>query len=168
MITNVLWRKKENNKDYYFNYKNPNEKDQALQFGNRMTIDAIEWNYKNKKYEISFAAKEFGDVLIEKDKIFIQYQTAEASFTAPNNIVIYTPTAEIEKVLTTPILPNGKKGGGFLQINKIISNKNNNLIREFENHLEVWVWEDERSPWIYHYFFNIDTYEFIFRLKSRY
>jgi len=152
MITNVLWRKKENNKDYYFNYKNPNEKDQALQFGNRMTIDAIEWNYKNKKYEISFAAKEFGDVLIEKDKIFIQYQTAEASF----------------KVLTTPILPNGKKGGGFLQINKIISNKNNNLIREFENHLEVWVWEDERSPWIYHYFFNIDTYEFIFRLKSRY
>ena len=168
MITNVLWRKKENNKDYYFNYKNPNEKDQALQFGNRMTIDAIEWNYKNKKYEISFAAKEFGDVLIEKDKIFIQYQTAEASFPAPNNIVIYTPTAEIEKVLTTPILPNGKKGGGFLQINKIISNKNNNLISDFEYHLDVLVLEDELSPWIYHYFFNIDTYEFIFRLKSRY
>ena len=52
MITNVLWRKKENNKDYYFNYENPNEKDQALRFGNRMAIDAIEWNYKNKKYEI--------------------------------------------------------------------------------------------------------------------
>ena len=120
MITNVLYRKKENNKDYYFNYENPNEKDQALRFGNRMAIDAIEWNYKNKKYEICFQLKEFGDVLIEKDKIFIQYQTAEASFPAPNNIVIYTPTAEIEEVLTTPILPNGKKGGGFLQINKII------------------------------------------------
>ena len=119
------------------------------------------------RYEICFLKKEFGDVLIEKDKIFIQYQTAEASFPAPNNIVIYTPTAEIEKVLTTPILPNGKKGGGFLQINKIISNKNN-FIREFENHLEVWVWEDERRPWIYHYLFNINTYEFIFRLRSRY
>ena len=107
-------KKRENNKDYFFNYENPNEKDQALRFGNRMAIDAIEWNYKNKKYEICFLKKEFGDVLIEKDKIFIQYQTAEASFPAPNNIVIYTPTAEIEKVLTTPILPNGKKGGGFL------------------------------------------------------
>jgi len=137
---------------------------------------AIEWQLmllngiiriRNMRYEICFLKKEFGDVLIEKDKIFIQYQTAEASFPAPNNIVIYTPTAEIEKVLTTPILPNGKKGGGFLQINKIISNKNN-FIREFENHLEVWVWEDERSPWIYHYLFNINTYEFIFRLRSRY
>ena len=52
-------------------------------------------------------------------------------------------------------------------MNKIISNKNN-LIREFENHLEVWVWENERSLWIYHYLFNINTYEFIFRLRSRY
>jgi len=98
MITNVLYRKKENNKDYYFNYKNPNEKDQALRFGNRMAIDAIEWNYKNKKYEICFLKKEFGDVLIEKDKIFIQYQTAEASFPAPNKQRLYYLMVKKEEV----------------------------------------------------------------------
>ena len=57
MITNVLYKKRENNKDYFFNYENPNEKDKALQFDNRMAIDAIEWNYKNKKYEICFLKK---------------------------------------------------------------------------------------------------------------
>jgi len=34
MITNVLYRKKENNKDYYFNYKNPNENQKKIPFIN--------------------------------------------------------------------------------------------------------------------------------------
>jgi hypothetical protein len=85
-----------------------------------------------------------------------------AKYPAPDSVVVYTPTVEVERVLTPPILPTGKKGKGFYQIGGV-PNYNNVHSKEYvDTYMEVSIWEREDSPWVYGYLVNVETYEFIF------
>jgi hypothetical protein len=168
MITNVLFIKKLNGKNYYFDYCNISGND-IIKFADQNNlnygIDGLEWIFDNKKYCLMFNGVEFADAVIHNNKIFIQYQSLQAKFPVPNNLVIYTPTGEIEKILSTPILPTGKQAAGFFQIGDLKYWKN--IPKGFENYLSIVVWEHERSEWVYQYFFNPETYEFVFGHRYR-
>lgn len=164
MITNILLQKIVNGNINYFQ-NTINEEDIAQRLGGRIAIDGIEWIFEHKRYELKFNGIEYGGNYIFGKKIFIRYQSPQAKFPAPNNLVIYTPTGEIERILSTPILPTGKQGAGFMQIGDLKGWET--IPKGFENWLSVWVWEHERSEWVYQYFFNPDTYEFVFGHKFR-
>lgn len=133
-------------------------------------INGLSWQSNDNEHFINFENKKVSQVYIpiEKNKIIILYQGISHSFPAPNNLVIYTPTGEIERILSTPILPTGKQGAGFLEIHGLENWDKNTIPEEFKNGLYVVIWEHERSEWVYSYYFNPDTYEFLFFNRSRY
>ena len=59
----------------------------------------------------------------------------------------------------------GKQGAGFFSIGDLSAWQN--IPKGFENYLSIDVWEHERSEWVYQYFFNPETYEFVFGHKYR-
>jgi hypothetical protein len=98
-------------------------------------------------------------------KLFLHYNGLSPTYPAPDSVVVYTPTGEVERVLTPPILPTGEKGKGFHQIGEV-PNYNNVHSKEYvDTYMEVKIWEREYSPWIYVYLVNVETYEFIFKYK---
>lgn len=169
MISNVFLLKEIDNEIYYFSYQNPNEQVKALQFGENKAISGIEWIYNNKKFVIKFKTNEFGRCYIHNDKIFIIYQTLESTFPPPNNLVIYNAIGKIEKILSPPISPLGEDVSGFLNIWDLNGNIIDFFIPEdFKKGVGVTVYEHIMSEWLYQFFLNPDTYEFLFfhRIKG--
>lgn len=162
MISNILYIKRIEGENFYFQYR-PNEKDEASRFGNRIGIDGLEWIYNHKKYGLLFSDFPYGDCCFLEEKLLVITDLDKK--TIGTDLVIYTPKGEVDKVLSTPILPTGKQGAGFMQIGDLKGWET--IPKGFENWLSVWVWEHERSEWVYQYFFNPDTYEFVFGHKFR-
>jgi hypothetical protein len=156
-----------NDENYYFHYRFPNEGDKASRFGNRIGIDGLEWIYEHKRYELQFKDKDGGrNLVIHNNKIFICYNGISPSFPAPNNLVIYTPTGEIERILTTPILPNGRKGAGFMELGSSRHYLEKDMMDD--KYLNVTVWAHEHSQWVDYYHLDTETLEFTFRHTGRY
>lgn len=120
-------------------------------------FDGIIWwhNGKEINIEIPLVSGDASHIYIYKEKLFLTYNGISHTHPAPDNLVVYNNNGEVERVLTTPILPNGMKAAGFLQM------------AVYEDRIEAWVWEAENSPWIYMYDLNIDTYEFTFLNRGR-
>ena len=156
---------------FYFDYINAWASIRSIAEENKVPcIDGITWIYNNEQYRLNIIKKEVAYIYIAKNKIFIQYNTVEAAkYPAPDNVVVYTPTGEVERILTTPILPTGEKGAGFYQIGAV-PNCNNVHSKEYvETYMEVSIWDHDNRPWIwiYVYLVKIETYEFIFKYKHR-
>lgn len=172
-ISNIFYIKKMNNVNYLFGFTTEprNSQSEFDKFADENNLnycyDGFEWIYENKRYELQFKYNDLAstNIVVHNNKIFICYNGVSPSFPAPNNLVIYKPTGEIEKVLSTPILPTGKQGAGFMQIGDLKGWET--VPKGFEDWLSVWVWEHQRSEWVYQYFFNPDTYEFVFGHKFR-
>jgi hypothetical protein len=155
-----------NGEMFYFDYINAWADIDSVAKSNKVPyIDGIAWIHDNKQYSVDIKREEgVYIVYIAKNKIFIQY-TGASKYPPPDNVVICMPTGEVERVLTTPILPTGEKGAGFYQIGGV-PNCNNVHSKEYvETYMEVSIWEREHSPWIYVYLFNVETYEFTFKYK---
>lgn len=175
-ISNIFYIKKMNNVNYLFGFTTEprNSQSEFDKFADENNLnycyDGFEWIYENKRYELQFKYNDLAstNIVVHNNKIFICYNGISPSFPAPNNLVIYTPKGEIEKVLSAPILPTGKQGAGFLEIHGLENWDKNTIPEEFKNGLYVVVWEHERSEWVYSYYFNPGTYKFLFFNRSRY
>jgi hypothetical protein len=152
---------------FYFDYINAWADIDAIARANKVPcIDGIAWIYNNQQYKIGIKREDGVYITyIAKDKIFIQYAGRTTKYPEPDSVVVYTPTGEVERILTPPILPRGEKGKGFYQIGGV-PNYNNVHSKEYvDTYMEVSIWEHEYSPWIYVYLVNVETYEFIFKYK---
>lgn len=168
MISDVLYKKEIDNKIYYFSCQNPNERVKALQFGDNIPISGIEWIYDNERYSLSFKANEFGKCHIHNDKIFIVYKSSTSDFSPPNNLVIYNAIGEIKKILSPPISPLGEEFSGFDNVWDLNNVINFSIPENFKKGVGVTVYEHIMSEWIYKFFLNPDTFEFLFFHRSKY
>lgn len=154
----------ENHKILYFDYINAYADLEQIAKSRVIPVpyfDGLEWIYNNRKFSIELKRAEVYEIWISRNKIFIHYLRKSIRFPAPDNLVVYTPTGEIERIISTPILPTGKKGGGIYQI----GGEEVSSGIEDKTHLKVTVWEHEDSWWVYDYLMDIDTYEFVFKVK---
>jgi hypothetical protein len=162
-----------NGEMFYFDYINACASIHSIAEDNKVPcIDGIAWIHNNKQYSMDMKREEGVDTMyIAKSKIFIQYTGKSSKYPAPNNVVVYTPTGEVERVLAPPILPLEEKGwgGGFDQIGGV-PNYNNVYSKEYlETYMEVNIWGEGKSIlWMYVYLLNVETYEFIFKYKYYY
>lgn len=172
-IHSVFYVKKKDNKIFLFDFLDGSREglSQVIKFSDEnnldYSIDGLEWVYKGVRYNLPFQKKDYANAVFNNDLIFVCYQLGSNSFTIPNNLVIYSPTVQIMRILPTPLLPNGKRAMGFFQVWKLES-KNISIPDNFKLGVGVTVGEHERSEWLYQYLFNPNTNEFLFINKFRY
>lgn len=168
-ISHILYVKKVDGEKYFFDFNGGTResRDRVDRFAHEnelnFSIDGLTWIYDHKQYELGFESKDFGDACFIGTKLFVSYNGRSLIFPPPDNLVVYSPTGEIDRIIPIPILPTGKKGGGVYQIGE----ERVSFGTKDENHLKVTIWEHEDSWWVYDYVMDIDTYEFVFKIRWR-
>lgn len=130
-------------------------------------FDGLIWNYKDKEMKLKLDEDVYCIYIhMYRHRIFMLFNGDSQHHPAPNNLVVYTPTGEIERILTTPILPNGRKGAGFMELGSSRHYLEKDMMND--KYLNVVVWEHEHSQWVDYYHLNTETLEFTFRHIGRY
>lgn len=169
MITNLnFFSTDSDNKKLVFEYFNSfADIDDLAKSCNVNAFDGIEWLSENKTSRIKFKGENVCQVYfaVESQKIFVLYEGISDTHPSPNNLIAFNSEGEIDRIFSPPYLPNGKRAAGFLQINDL---KGRAILKnEHTKDLEVVVWEDERSYFVYHYFLSPFTYILEFEKTSR-
>lgn len=104
----------ENDELLYFDYMNVHyDIDAFAKTENVPYFDGLEWIYNDEKYKLEIKGTGVYKMWILQNKISVQYNGKAAKFLAPDQLVEYNSVGEIEKVVPTPILSTGRKGGGI-------------------------------------------------------